>query len=114
MTEAAALDAVTTTGGRVSGIAREKHLVFLGIPYAKAKRFATPQAPDSWSGVRNADTIRLAAPQATHPLAGFSASGPQDEDCLNLNIFTPAADDKRRPAMFWLHRGGFPPAPGYA
>lgn len=100
MTEAAALEAVTTTYGRVSGIVREKHLAFLGIPYAKATRFGAPQAPDSWSGVRSADTIGLAAPQATHPIAGFSASGPQGEDCLNLNVFTPAADDKRRPVMF--------------
>jgi para-nitrobenzyl esterase len=113
MTEAAALDAVTTSSGRVSGVAREKHLAFLGIPYAKAKRFGAPQAPDSWSGVRSADTIGLAAPQATHPIAGFSASGPKGEDCLNLNVFTPAADDKRRPVMFWIHGGGFTHGAGY-
>ncbi len=113
MTEAAALDAVITTGGRVVGIAREKHLAFLGIPYAKAKRFGAPQPPDSWSGVRNADTIGLAAPQATHPIPGFSASGPQGEDCLNLNVFTPAADNKRRPVMFWIHGGGFTHGAGY-
>ena len=113
MTEAAALDTITTTGGRVSGIAREKHLAFLGIPYARAKRFGAPLAPDSWSGVRNADTIGLAAPQATHPIAGFSASGPQGEDCLNLNVFTPAADSKRRAVMFWIHGGGFTHGAGY-
>jgi para-nitrobenzyl esterase len=113
MTEAAALDAVTTKHGRVSGIAREKHLAFLGIPYAKAKRFGVPQAPDGWTGVRSAATIGLAAPQATHPIAGFSASGPQGEDCLNLNVFTPAADDKHRPVMFWIHGGGFTHGAGY-
>ena len=113
MTETATLEAVTTTSGRVSGIARDKHLVFLGIPYAKAKRFAAPEAPDSWSGVRRADTIGLAAPQTVHPIPGFSASGPQGEDCLNLNVFTPATDSKRRPVMFWIHGGGFTAGAGY-
>jgi len=113
MTEAATLEAVTTTSGRVSGITRDKHLAFLGIPYAKAKRFAAPQAPDSWTGVKAADAIGLAAPQTTHLIAGFSASGPQGEDCLNLNVFTPATDDKRRSVMFWIHGGGFTHGAGY-
>ncbi len=113
MTEAAALDTVTTTSGRVAGVARAKHVAFLGIPYARAKRFGAPQAPDSWSGVRSADTIGLAAPQATHPIPGFSASGPQGEDCLNLNVFTPATDNKRRAVMFWIHGGGFTHGAGY-
>jgi para-nitrobenzyl esterase len=113
MTETATLEVVTTTSGRVSGIARDKHLAFLGIPYAKARRFAAPEAPDNWSGVRRADAIGLAAPQTVHLIAGFSASGPQGEDCLNLNVFTPATDGKRRPVMFWIHGGGFTHGAGY-
>ena len=31
----------------------------------------------------------------------------QDEDCLNLNIWTPACDAQKRPVMVWLHGGGF-------
>ena len=113
MSGAETLEAITTTGGRVSGIARDNHLVFLGIPYAKAKRFGAPEAPDGWAGVRHADAIGLAAPQTTHLIAGFSASGPQGEDCLNLNVFTPGTDDKRRPVMFWIHGGGFTHGAGY-
>jgi para-nitrobenzyl esterase len=32
---------------------------------------------------------------------------PQSEDCLTMNVFTPALDNKRRPVMFWMHGGGF-------
>src|SRR5215813_7493656 len=113
MTEAATLEAITTTSGCVTGLARDRHLVFLGIPYAKAKRFGAPEAPDSWSGIRACTEIGLAAPQTTHLIAGFSASGPQGVDCLNLNVFTPAADDKRRPVMFRIHGGGFTHGAGY-
>uniref|UniRef100_UPI002ADDAC3E carboxylesterase/lipase family protein n=1 Tax=Tepidiforma sp. TaxID=2682230 RepID=UPI002ADDAC3E len=42
-----------------------------------------------------------------HPIPGFAASGPQDEDCLTLNVYTPAADSGRRPVLFWIHGGGF-------
>jgi para-nitrobenzyl esterase len=107
------LDAVTTASGRISGIARQGHTAFLGIPYATAKRFAPPQAPPSWTGVKEAASIGLAAPQASHLIAGFAASGPQGEDCLNLNVFTPACDGRKRPVLFWIHGGGFTHGAGY-
>jgi para-nitrobenzyl esterase len=113
MTATTALDAVTTHTGRVSGIARDKHVAFLGIPYAKAKRFAAPEPADPWSGVREATKIGFAAPQTRHMIAGFAASGPQDEDCLNLNVFTPACDGAKRPVMVWIHGGGFTHGAGY-
>jgi para-nitrobenzyl esterase len=37
----------------------------------------------------------------------MAASGPRDEDCLHLNIFTPGADSGKRPVLFWIHGGGF-------
>jgi para-nitrobenzyl esterase len=107
------LQAVTTSGGRISGIARQGHLAFLGIPYATAKRFAAPEPAPSWSGVKEATTIGFAAPQTSHVIAGFAASGPQGEDCLNLNVFTPACDGGKRPVMFWIHGGGFTHGAGY-
>ena len=40
-------------------------------------------------------------------MPGTAASGPRDEDCLYLNVYTQAADNKRRPVFFWIHGGGF-------
>lgn len=113
MAGSATLEAVTTNSGRVSGIARQGHIAFLGIPYATAKRFAPPEPAPSWSGVKEATTIGFAAPQTSHVIAGFAASGPQDEDCLNLNVFTPACDGSKRPVMVWIHGGGFTHGAGY-
>ena len=107
------LEAVATTNGRVSGLPRQGHVAFLGIPYARAERFAAPEPASPWSGVREATRIGFAAPQTSHVIAGFSASGPQDEDCLNLNVFTPACDGRKRPVMVWIHGGGFTHGAGY-
>nr|HMS59932.1 carboxylesterase family protein [Tepidiformaceae bacterium] len=77
---------VQTTYGALEGVQRDRHLAFLGIPYAAApageRRWRAPEPPASWQGVRAAGAIGLAAPQTSHPIAGFAASGPQDEDCL--------------------------------
>lgn len=113
MAGATTLDAVTTNSGRVSGIARQGHVAFLGIPYARAMRFAAPEAAPSWTGVKEATRVGFAAPQTGHVIAGFAASGPQDEDCLNLNVFTPACDGNKRPVMVWIHGGGFTHGAGY-
>lgn len=108
---------VETTNGTIVGLQREGHLAYYGIPYAAAPdgvlRFRPPQPAAAWEGVREATRPGFAAPQSTHPIPGFAASGPQDEDCLNLNVFTPAADNGRRPVMFWIHGGGFTHGSGY-
>lgn len=100
---------VQTTGGLVHGYEYDGISIFKGIPYAKAKRFQDPE-PISWKGIFEATGYGYAC--AVVDAAGLSKSmdfveryTPQSEDCQNLNIWTPATDNGKRPVMVWLHGG---------
>jgi len=101
---------VVTTQGRVAGRETATHQTFLGIPFAAAPvgplRFAPPAPAAPWTGVRPALEPGHACPQPAALLPGM-APGTLGEDCLSLNVYTPAADDGRRPVMVWFHGGGF-------
>ncbi len=77
-----------------------------GIPYAgrvsSDRRFRRPAALEPWSGVREA--LELGAPAIQPPRRGEPEPA---EDCLFLNVWTPANDDGKRPVMFYNHGGGF-------
>ncbi len=105
----------TSTGG-LSGVEEEGVLCFRGIPYAASTegegRFRAPMPVKPWSGFRDASQPGFAAIQpfrlpaafrrfSTVPPIGIS------EDCLFLNVWTPALDHRPRPVMFWIHGGGF-------
>jgi para-nitrobenzyl esterase len=102
---------VEIDSGRVEGLSEPGVEVFYGIPFAaptgRAHRFQPPRPPAPWAGVRDATARGFAAPQPISPMPGVSADGPQDEDCLNLNIFTPRAGAGRRPVMVWIHGGAY-------
>ena len=102
---------VEVSQGKLRGHARGRHLAFLGVPYARppvgALRFKAPEPPQAWSGVRDALEFGNVAPQDLGSVAPFKASGPESEDCLYLNVYTPATDARRRPVLFWIHGGGF-------
>lgn len=107
---------VATTAGRVRGVVLEDEtLAFYGVPYGASTsgnmRFMPPGPPAAWSGVR--ETIQV-ADRAPQPLPGpiseihaLHRANPMSEDCLHVNVFTPATDGRERPVMVWLHGGGF-------
>jgi para-nitrobenzyl esterase len=86
---------------------------FRGIPYAAAPvgdlRFRPPQPHPGWSGVRDAVAFGSIAPQNGSMEAMLLAGNlpPQSEDCLYLNVSTPACDTGHRPVMVWMHGGAY-------
>src|SRR6478672_9552823 len=104
---------VRTTAGNLRGANENGVAVFRGVPYADAPvgdlRFSPPQPPPAWQGVRDARRDGPIAPQGRSRLAHVMGDfeRPQAEDCLTLNIWTPAADTKKRPVLVWIHGGAF-------
>ena len=120
-----------TTHGKVRGLVQAGgSLDFLGIPYGAPtggkNRFMPPGPAASWSGIREANEFGAIAPQLRGEFLSSDAENASDigrqfaqffgthdvpdtmnENCLVLNIHTPALDDRKRPVMVWLHGGGF-------
>ncbi|MGI6869540.1 carboxylesterase/lipase family protein [Amycolatopsis sp. 3B14] len=103
---------VAAGGGKLRGFVTADGLAeFRGIPFARAARFAPPEPVEPWTGIRDATRHGPVSPQPpVRPdgVMGVPADVPaQDEDCLNLTVLTPAADDRKRPVMVWLHGGAY-------
>jgi len=110
---------VNTTYGTIQGYIYKDVYTFLGIPYGAptggANRFMPPQEPEIWDGVRPALFWGNYAPQRTGNRYSNTAGTFTDhwnyydvsEDCLNLNVWTPAPDKAKRPVLVWFHGGGF-------
>jgi para-nitrobenzyl esterase len=98
---------VKTAHGRCRGARTGNLTTFKGIPYAGsvsgANRFKAAPALKPWDGVR--DALAFGAPSLQPGQRRNDA--PQAEDCLFLNIWTPSADNRKRPVMFYSHGGGF-------
>jgi para-nitrobenzyl esterase len=112
--------AITQTQyGQVQGYILDDVYTYLGIPYGAptggANRFLPPQEPESWEGIRPAMFYGNDAPQNMADKWKNNSSTFTDhwnyydvsEDCLNLNVWTPAPDGKKRPVLVWMHGGGF-------
>jgi para-nitrobenzyl esterase len=105
-----------------------------GASTAADSRFMPPRSPLPWSGVRDAKVYGDTCPQVPLGLSPFAKKGAADqpppaptamqkqlgmlftrpnpqpqqsEDCLVVNVWTPAIDSAKRPVMVWLHGGGF-------
>ncbi len=100
---------VTTTNGPIQGSTEEGILAFKGIPYAKPPvgdlRWQAPQAPAAWTQVLKTTDFSPKCPQKSFSSTQDSAVEEGVEDCLYLNVWTPALSGKR-PVMFWIHGGG--------
>jgi para-nitrobenzyl esterase len=101
----------TTTQGEVRGRSKNGVLLFGGIPYAAppvgSLRFRAPQPHERWSAMRDATRFGPAAPQQREEGLTSNPNVRWDEDCLTLNVCTPALDGGRRPVLVWIHGGGF-------
>ena len=103
---------VQTQSGPVRGSGTDV-MAFKGIPYAAPptgdRRWRPPAAAERWTDVRDATQFGPRCPGTPPARAGaLGRAGPASEDCLTLNLWTPAkSSGDRLPVMVWIHGGGF-------
>ncbi len=113
---------LTITGGKIIGVKTPTKgvIAYKGIPFAAPPvgelRWKEPQPVVPWNGVKKADKYGDASMQVTWNPQSFygkewraSGSVPFSEDCLYLNVWTPAAGQKNKklPVAMWIHGGGY-------
>ena len=113
-------DVAETTKGRVRGVTIDGIKWFRGIPYGAdtsgRNRFMPPKEVAAWPGVRDCTDWGHVAPQRINPnpsaytkyVGWNNYRGGMSEDCLQVNVWTPATrDDGNRAVLFIIHGGGY-------
>ena len=115
---AAPITQTTIAQGALKGVADGAVAKFFGIPYAAPpvgeNRWREPQPAASWNGERDASAFGPVCMQRLTP-DGFGpwtkeyiTQGPASEDCLTVNVWTPATSKNAHlPVLFWIYGGGF-------
>lgn len=104
---------IEIAGGKLRGTRQNGIDTFHAVPFAApptgSRRFQPPTPVQTWPGVRDATKPGPVCPQTPSRLrfamGDFVAD--QDEDCLQVTVWTPAADGARRPVLVWLHGGAY-------
>ncbi len=109
---------IDTEYGRVRGLTRGGNSSFKGIPYAAAPigplRWRAPRPPEAWDGELGASEFGAIAPQPglasapkPAPVGLMNRLPAASEDCLTINVFTPALGGAGLPVMVWIHGGAY-------
>ena len=104
---------VTTTKGKVRGYVYDNISIFKGIPYARAERFHAPEPMEPWDNVLDVTSYGFVCPlldsesKPNGELMVPHRYWVMNENCQNLNVWTPSCGGGKRPVLVWLHGGGY-------
>ena len=114
MSEMTRQPVVRLRDGAVRGKAESGVYAFLGLPYAAppfgANRMRPPQPVRPWDGERDATAFGPTVPKGDYP-PQYASLFPEvvigGDECLNLNVWTPAHGAAGLPVLVWIHGGSF-------
>lgn len=100
-----------TQTGQVAGTRQDQLAIFKGIPYAAPpvgeRRWCAPQPAEPWQGIKQTVEFAPACPQLSSAFTDVPGQQ-RDEDCLYLNVWSPASSDNiDLPVIVWIHGGGY-------